>query len=468
MCVTSGRFPDELKTTVIKPLFKKGDTDNMSCYRPIALVSVFSKIFEKVLYNGINEYFEKNAIFTEKQKGFRKNKTIDMAIYDLLEIVTSRVDKRLPTLALFMDMTKAFDHVDHKILLRKLYSYGIRGNIYNLIESYLQNRRQYTVINRICSKTKIDMKYESDIRILTCGVPQGSVLGPLLFLIYINDLPTATLYPMTMFADDSTIIFNSDNVNTLECDINNNIKSVINWLKCNNLQINLNKTLIMKFRQRTNDKLNLNINFNNVPIKETKSTKFLGIHIENTLSWGIQIENVCNKLNQYSYVLKKLRNTVNKSTLLTAYHGLVASCLRYGIMFWGNATGKETAFIAQKRCVRAICNLQKTDSCAPYFKDLKILTLPCMYIYESVLFVRRNLLKYSRVSSLRRADKLNLIPSKTALFQKSIFTMGPKLYNKLPKCIKAAETINLFKKMLFKLLIDKAYYSIEEFLNDKI
>lgn len=264
------------------------------------------------------------------------------------------------------------------------------------------------------------------------------------------------------------IVFDNNNPNTLECDINNNINSVINWLECNNLKINLNKTCIMKFGQRTNNKLNLNINYNDIRINETITTKFLGINIENTLSWGIQIEKVCSKLNQYSYALNMLRKTVNKSTLLTAYHGLVASSLRYGIMFWGNAPGKETAFIAQKRCIRAICNLQRTDSCKSYFKNLCILTLPSMYIHETAIFVRRNLSKFSQVSSLRRADKLHLVPSKTTLFQRSIFTMAPKVYNKLPKCVRSAENINIFKKKLFLFLIDKTYYSVESFLNDDI
>lgn len=273
---------------------------------------------------------------------------------------------------------------------------------------------------------------------------------------------------MTMFADDSTLLFNSDEVSTLEAEINSTLLSVVNWLQNNNLVINLDKTVLMKFQQRINYNLDLNIKYKDKIINEANVTKFLGLNIENTLKWNSHIDKVCSKLNQHSYALHMLSKTANRATVLMAYHGLVASTLRYGIIFWGNATGKDMVFKCQKRCIRAINNLKTTDSCKPFFKNTKILTMPSLYIYETSMFVKNNLHKFARVTSQRRCDLLQTVGSSTALYRNSIFVMAPKVYNKLPKSIRSEDNVRKFKSKLYLFLIDKTYYSIEDFLNDKI
>lgn len=471
LCIEQGIFPAKLKTAIIKPMFKKLDKENMTYYRPIALIPIIAKIFEKVIYNCLYSYFEKNNIFAAEQKGFRKNKSINSAIYDFLYEVVTSIDKRIPTVALFMDMTKAFDYVDHSVLIMKLQTYGVRGNVLNLIKSYLSGRKQMTIVSKLCPVQKTLQNYVSDTRMVEYGVPQGSVLGPLLFLIYINDLPRETKNIMVLFADDSTILFKNKNIINLETDINNTLTDVIKWLTANNLLINLDKTNIMTFKNNyrlTSELNNINIKYNNKIINEIKSTKFLGLNIDSHLTWKEHIVKVCMKLNTFSYALHMLSKVVNQKAVLAAYYAYVVSTLRYGLIFWGNSTDKEIAFKAQKRCIRSIRKLKPTDTCKPHFIELKTLTLPSLYILEVATFVKTNYDLFDNFNSERYKNKISAPRRSTALFKKSIFGMAPLVYNHLPTSIREIQVLHLFKKRLSQFLIGKAYYSVNEFLQDKI
>lgn len=471
LSISAGVYPDALKVAIVKPLFKKEDKELMEFYRPISLIPIISKIFEKYIYKELNSFIKKHYIICEEQKGFQVGKTINMAIYDFLYNITCNMDKRKPICGVFCDMTQAFDYVHHDKLINKLEDYGIRGNINELIKSYLNNRTQITNINQINNKSKHETVFESTERKVLYGVPQGSVLGPLLFLLYINDLPRNIPQSMTLFADDSTITIPCKNTDTYEKEINDSIHLIVKWLEENNIKINLAKTKLIHFSQRINTKSNLNIHFHDQPIAEVDSIKFLGLHIDKKLNWKPHTEILCKKLSKAAYALHTLSSIVGVEALLTAYYGLAESHLRYGVIFWGNSTEREMVFKAQKRCIRSMFKIKPTDSCVPCFEKYKILTLPCLYILELALFVKSNPSRFKLQNELiprnrRDNGRICLQSARTALMRKSVFCMAPTIFNTLPKSWRALP-LPLFKNVLHKFLASKVYYNILDFINEK-
>lgn len=279
--------------------------------------------------------------------------------------------------------------------------------------------------------------------------------------------------PMVLFADDSTLIIKCHNKESYEANVNSTLEKFINWLIKNNLIINLEKTKVMHFYQRILD-TNMDINYNGQTIDKVNDAKFLGISIDSRLTWKIQADDVCKKLSSAAYALYSLSKKVNIQTVLIAYHSLVVSVLRFGIIFWGNCSERENIFKAQKRCVRSIFNLKVTDSCIPVLKKYNLLTFVCLYILEIAIFVKTNdhlfpTLKNTRnrTTSLRTQyeDKLCIGGYKTALLRKSVMCMAPLIYNHVPKMIKE-QPLGKFKKYLKKLLVQKCYYSVSDFIND--
>lgn len=272
---------------------------------------------------------------------------------------------------------------------------------------------------------------------------------------------------MILFADDSTVIFTGQDINTLSQEIRQTLGNIINWLNSNNLIINLDKTKLMTFKNR-GDLTKLDVNYLNKKIETIDITKFLGIYIDHNLNWKAHAEHIRSKLNQFSYALYMLAKVSNIETVITSYHAYAGSILRYGVVFWGNSCLKEDVFKGQKKCIRAMCKLQQTDSCRPYFVKLKILTLPSLFILEVALYVKSNLHLFTTFKSSRRNNYLMQIPSKSQLYKKSVFGIAPKIYNRLPEDIKNIERLSVFKTKLKIFLLEKAYYTLNEYLTDKL
>ena len=228
MSLMQGVFPQELKLANVLPLYKSGDPQLFNNYRPVSLLPTLSKVLEKVMYTRLMSFLEINDILIGNQFGFRRSHPSYMALMVMINEISQALDSGEHVVGIFLDFSKAFDTVNHSILLKKLYHYGIRGNALEWFENHLSGRQQYVTYNGFSSSTKY----------IKCGVPQGSILGPLLFLVYINDLQRVckSSTPI-LFADDTNLFYKNLDKSILEDQINNELKHVSLWLKVNKLSI---------------------------------------------------------------------------------------------------------------------------------------------------------------------------------------------------------------------------------------
>lgn len=468
---TEGRFPDRLKQSIVRPLHKKGDKRNMNNYRPITLVPIFSKIFEKVMHCRLACYLDKFHIINEEQNGFRKGKSTTLAAYSLISKVIEGIDKKKLVSVIFFDMSKAFDYVNHVLLLNKCENYGMRGPILEWLSSYLSKRTQCVEISAL-GDNQTAVSHKSPYLPNNCGVPQGSVLGPLLFLLYINDLPSMIRHNCVLFADDvSVVISGKPKLPIIDHShlLNAAAESIVDWLDRNNLCANLNKTKYINFRNHSMARNKYSVECRGQLLDETDEYKFLGLVVDQHCNWKSHVHQVCSKLNRFVFALKRLRRTSSEKTALTAYHGYVESVLRYGLLLWGNSTNINYAFIAQKKCVRALSGIEPLDSCRPIFKNYKLLTLTGLYIMQIGIFVKEHGTLFTKFDQnayfkgvCRDPTRLKMTACRTALYLKNCNGMTIKVYNKIPQDIRELP-LNYFKIKLQKWLIGHCFYDLKEY-----
>ena len=363
----SGIFPDKLKLAKVFPIFKKGDDFVFTNYRPISLLPVFSKIFEKLSYSQFYSFLVNNKLLFTGQHGFRTGHSTETATYELLDRINISLDNGFLPICVYLDLSKAFDTLDHSILLEKLNNYGVSGPSLLWFQSYLSNRLQFTVFNDSTSSSLP----------LATGVPQGSILGPLLFLVYINDIYKASeKLQMILYADDTTLI-SSLSPTSLYNDIlkfNDEIVKVHEWLLLNKLSLNISKTryMIFHFPQRNiNFDVLPNIMIGNQNVLQAVEFDFLGVVINQNLNWKPHIAKISSKIARANGSIRRLKNFLPKHVLMTIYNSLILPHLTFGVLAWGYSCPRIVNL--QKKSIRYINQSKYNAHTEPLFKHNSIL-----------------------------------------------------------------------------------------------
>lgn len=460
----TGVFPERLKYSLIKPIFKKGNINDPSCYRPIALLPAFSKVFEKIVNTQLLKYLEENKILSTSQFGFRENMSTHTAIRRVVDHVAGALDGSQRAAGVLCDLSGAFDSVNHSILLGKLEKLNVNDNELHWFKFYLQNRKQKIVLD------KHSNKFYSNWQTVKYGVPQGSILGPTLFLIYVNDLHRSTSMEIIQYADDTTIVCSQKEIDLLWKSAKNGLLSLSDWFSVNGLSLNVSKTQVIEF-VTDNRKKDTEVDFGQFVLSTKQSVTFLGLTIDANLNWKEHVGSLIKNLNNALFSLRILSNVSNLQTLTTVYYAYFESLISYGLIFWGSSVKADKVFKLQKKAVRSIARVPQRSSCKTLFQNFKILTLYSLFIYQISVMVKQhwNTFIESQPSHHYDTRNRNLIkPAKHRLiiFEKSPQYLGPKIFNKLPAKFHQIEELKKFKKSLKCWLLERPYYSLQEFLTD--
>ena len=459
LSLSKGVFPDKLKTAKVVPIFKSGKKDSCDNYRPISLLSTLSKILEKIVSIQLTNHLDINKLIYKHQYGFQKNKSTEHSLLHLSNFVNTAINENRYCIGVFLDLKKAFDVCSHKILLYKLEKLGIKNTALNWFESYLKNRNQTVDING----------KKSDYKNIDISVIQGSILGPILFLCFINDLPMSTILFTLLFADDTACLASGNDLEQLVAMVNTELNKLAIWFRSNKMSVNLSKTkyIIFHAKNKKVDDANLPVIFNNneqgepidpslvTPLERihnnhvdanSRTYKLLGLHLDEQLSLNTHCDILGKKLTKSLYFLKRVQNILTKEALTSLYHAIFHAHLLYCSIIISGASSNalNKIKILQKKAIRTITKSKSREHTEPLFKQLKILPFDKIVQMSKINFMHAVRYKYAPDTfhstwqlnedrnldyEMRNATDFNLPVPRTEFFKKQPMYSLPLAWN---------------------------------------
>ena len=452
--ISKGEFPEVLKIARITPIHKEGSFTEPSNFRPISSLFYLSKIYEKFFSQRLIKFCDKHSLISPRQFGFQRGVSTSDALMSLTEDIYSALDKKMHFLAAIIDVKKAFDCVNHNILLNKLERYGVRGIPLIWLKSYLADRKCFVEVS----------SYKSSLNTFNIGVPQGSILGPLLFLIYVNNLANFSNTMQTQLFADDTIVFNSGtDMETLIASTNEELIKLNDWTQANKLTIHGGKTKLLIVSNRVTTQYNPSISITGNVIYRTNCCKYLGVYLDSRLTFNDHIRYINGKISRHTGILYKIKDYLPMKTKLDYYYAYIYPYLSYNIIIWGGSfqTHLKPLITQQKRTIRTIANAGYRDHTDPLFKQLKILKLKDIYDFHlgTYMFHARNRGEYATQSNIRTRGSISnrALPVFHGLSttDHAVSSRGPKLWNTLPLYLRSINTYKSFRKSLKEYLLNR-------------
>lgn len=453
LSITSGKVPSDWKIARVTPVYKnKGSHSDICNYRPISVVTHLSKLLESCIQTQLMDYLEDNKLITPDQSAFMRKHSTQTSLHKLMDDIITSKDNNKNVLMCFLDIQKCFDTINHKLLLTKLKRYGIKDNSLDWFSSYLTNRKQTVTCNGSLSPLL-------DISI---GIPQGSGLGPVLFLLFINDLPQISdKFSFNLYADDTVIYKAADKIEDLCVQFNDDIGIISNWYSSNKLTLNATKTEFLILGPNKNRAPN-EITFEKENIPTSNTVKYLGIKIDSNLNWNEQIKYIESKIKPYIHILNRLRHILDQKHLLTIYNTIIEPTIHYCDTVWGycSKTNINRMNRLKRRCARAITNNYDWD-----IPGESLMSTLNIHQFEQKRNYHTACLTFKVINNLSApylSDKLSninhghhtratashnlLLPFPKHEFAKQTFSYtASKCWNKLPLNIKTTQTFTSFK-----------------------